>query len=626
MQYTARFASLAALLFATLVASCGGSAGDGSAFQQPQTAVDQATCSQSAGSLEAGYHFIDGVCTRTFAPMYAQVAGIEVARPLQSPHAQPVYTWAQLLAWAESTYPQYFGGGSQNGTISGYTYRYYPSTGNYLGLRTGTDMVYVTGNVTDGDVLYIGTLSALSCTVYPANCIATTPSAPAAPSAPAISQYPTVTAWATGFYSQYFSGTTQDGVEDGYAYRRYSSGNYVAVKAGRVYVLGPATGGVLKDAGTTSAPSFPTTSTGGSTGSTGTDIPGSIATTMRLTVGVPTGSTIEVGGDQDWFAITLVAGGNYIFDLSGATGGLGTLADPILRLLDASGREIARNDDVSYPSNRDSQITYTPTVGGTYYLSAQGYSTQLGTYMLQGRGPAGTTGGTGTGTGSGSGGGAAAVRYYVAWVQRESSVVNPPYVSYYLELCSITCTRTTMGFSMRGSGYSSLYSGTISKPAWNGNREVTSTIMDEVSRDFNAMLTALALQAVQPTEAELVEALGTAMNVAYVASPATVTASRLRSMGFPTGYTPGSVSGTGGTTGGTGTGTGGGTGGISGSCTPYSGPLDDPQVHVYCQAAYSHMCNNDPTNQARMCGVLTSVLSTYGSRQTAAQYCSAYCR
>jgi hypothetical protein len=58
----------------------------------------------------------------------------------------------------------------------------------------------------------------------------------------------------------------------------------------------------------------------------------------------------------------------------------------------------------------------------------------------------------------------------------------------------------------------------------------------------------------------------------------------------------------------------------------YNGPQDDPQTWTICAAAYSHMCNGDTANAARMCTYLTGVLAAYGNPRTAGQYCSAYCR
>src|SRR5206468_3866579 len=86
--------------------------------------------------------------------------------------------------------------------------------------------------------------------------------------------------------------------------------------------------------------------------------------------GTATGK-IETVGDKDVFAVTLVAGASYTFNLDGTdVSATYTLRDPRLRLLDSSGNVLAASDDTS-PTRRSSDLTgYTATSGGTYYLEA----------------------------------------------------------------------------------------------------------------------------------------------------------------------------------------------------------------------------------------------------------------
>ena len=72
-----------------------------------------------------------------------------------------------ILAWAEAQYPQYFHGTIEDGTYDAYTYRHYRSTGNYIGIANGS--VYLVGTLTNGEVLFVGTLASFICQVYP-NC------------------------------------------------------------------------------------------------------------------------------------------------------------------------------------------------------------------------------------------------------------------------------------------------------------------------------------------------------------------------------------------------------------------------------------------------------------------------
>ena len=94
---------------------------------------------------------------------------------------------------------------------------------------------------------------------------------------------------------------------------------------------------------------------------------------------------IENIGDEDWFRADLEAGKTYQIDQKGADGGGGTLTDPFLdNIRDSSGTEIddTFNDDVDFENDIfDSQIIFTPTAAGTYYLVAS-RNGNIGTYTL----------------------------------------------------------------------------------------------------------------------------------------------------------------------------------------------------------------------------------------------------
>lgn len=100
-----------------------------------------------------------------------------------------------------------------------------------------------------------------------------------------------------------------------------------------------------------------------------------------LVAGTASSGRIETSGDKDLFSFTVAAGETYVFNLSNASGS-GSLADPLLRLLDANGGQIAINDD--FGGGRNSQITYTAAASGTVYLEAGGYQTGTGAYTLAG--------------------------------------------------------------------------------------------------------------------------------------------------------------------------------------------------------------------------------------------------
>ncbi|MGG7567870.1 CARDB domain-containing protein [Rhodovulum sp. DZ06] len=93
--------------------------------------------------------------------------------------------------------------------------------------------------------------------------------------------------------------------------------------------------------------------------------------------------SIEAATDEDWFALTLTAGVEYVFEMTAFSGGAGTLSDPVLHLRDSAGAEVAVNDDIDFGAgNLDSRITYTPGASGVHYVVADGFGTETGTYTL----------------------------------------------------------------------------------------------------------------------------------------------------------------------------------------------------------------------------------------------------
>ena len=113
-----------------------------------------------------------------------------------------------------------------------------------------------------------------------------------------------------------------------------------------------------------------------------------------LTPGGSMGGVLQTAGDRDWFQVSLQSGATYTFTELGHKAGAGTLADPYLRLHDGSGVVLASNDDIVDGTNPDSQIVFTPTASGTYYVEAgafvDGYA---GSYRLTMSQSGGSTGG-----------------------------------------------------------------------------------------------------------------------------------------------------------------------------------------------------------------------------------------
>ena len=103
--------------------------------------------------------------------------------------------------------------------------------------------------------------------------------------------------------------------------------------------------------------------------------PDSILTTNSMSTGDTFSGTLSQSGDEDWIAISLTAGEQYQFALDG-----GTLGDPLVRLFDAQGNQVAANDDGGPGLN--ALLVHTATSTGTYYVVADAFSTQTGSYTL----------------------------------------------------------------------------------------------------------------------------------------------------------------------------------------------------------------------------------------------------
>lgn len=104
----------------------------------------------------------------------------------------------------------------------------------------------------------------------------------------------------------------------------------------------------------------------------------SIATTASVTVGGPavTG-TIDMVGDQDFYAVQLVAGQTYDINLFLKIGGPSgvPLQDAFIELYDAGGHLITSADGggANTPEGLDAVLNYTADHTGTYYINARNF-------------------------------------------------------------------------------------------------------------------------------------------------------------------------------------------------------------------------------------------------------------
>ncbi|MEB3334471.1 MAG: pre-peptidase C-terminal domain-containing protein, partial [Cyanobacteriota bacterium] len=104
------------------------------------------------------------------------------------------------------------------------------------------------------------------------------------------------------------------------------------------------------------------------------DFAATTATTGAVTIGGNTTGLVNSGGDRDWFRVSLQAGRTYQFNLNADS-----LADPTLALRDGSGNQLAYNDDFN---GLNSQLTYTATAAGTFFLDAGDFGSGTGSYSL----------------------------------------------------------------------------------------------------------------------------------------------------------------------------------------------------------------------------------------------------
>jgi subtilisin family serine protease len=91
---------------------------------------------------------------------------------------------------------------------------------------------------------------------------------------------------------------------------------------------------------------------------------------------------ISVGDDGDWdfFRFTATPGDTLVLTLQGSPSGLGTLSDPLVRLYDDSGTQIASNDDFG---SLESQLTYSSfAYAGDFYAVADSFGANVGTYTM----------------------------------------------------------------------------------------------------------------------------------------------------------------------------------------------------------------------------------------------------
>ena len=121
------------------------------------------------------------VCAAAAAAMLAACGGGEPAAREQAaaeratakaqttvPAPITILDVTRLLDWAERQYPEFFPSHQSNLESGPYTYRYYPETGNYVGVA-GQD-VFILGPFSGNVITRVGSREDYRCSVIPSDC------------------------------------------------------------------------------------------------------------------------------------------------------------------------------------------------------------------------------------------------------------------------------------------------------------------------------------------------------------------------------------------------------------------------------------------------------------------------
>jgi phospholipase/lecithinase/hemolysin len=104
-------------------------------------------------------------------------------------------------------------------------------------------------------------------------------------------------------------------------------------------------------------------------------------------IGAQAGAMLAQGASDTW-SVSLTGGMTYVMDALGVSSGSGTLADPVLRVLDGSGVAVAEADDGGI--GLDSHLQFTAPASGNYTVQVYGLGVTSGSFRLQAEEGAGT--------------------------------------------------------------------------------------------------------------------------------------------------------------------------------------------------------------------------------------------
>lgn len=102
----------------------------------------------------------------------------------------------------------------------------------------------------------------------------------------------------------------------------------------------------------------------------------------RLRMGRTVEGSLDYSGDRDWYRMRLEGGETYRFALSSDSESESPLRDPLVRIYDGDGGELAMDDDGGGELN--SLLEFTAPETGNYFIEAAGYADQIiGAYTLR---------------------------------------------------------------------------------------------------------------------------------------------------------------------------------------------------------------------------------------------------
>ena len=105
-----------------------------------------------------------------------------------------------------------------------------------------------------------------------------------------------------------------------------------------------------------------------------------VSTRARVNVGRAVTGNIESDGDVDWYRFSARTGQRYHITLAGTEGAATALGDPVLRVIDRDGNELAANDD---SESLNSALDFIPRANGEVFVEARGYGdAYAGAYTL----------------------------------------------------------------------------------------------------------------------------------------------------------------------------------------------------------------------------------------------------